>query len=134
MRRTRIFELKNMAAAAVIGMAAFAGDSAMAQVAPTASEAAAYTGLHDAAHQGNVAKIEQLAASKADLNTRDSNGRTQLHVASFAEQRDAIRALVKAGANLQLTDRQGNTPLQLATPRGYTEMVEMLSATAPASK
>ena len=235
MRGTRFFELKNIATAAVIGMAAFAGSPAMAQVAPTASEAAAYTGLHAAAQKGDVAKIDQLAASNADLNARDSNGRTPLHVASFAKQRDAIRALVKAGANinlldkdrydgvtiasvaddeetlrvllslgasaklvtsrydgtaliaaahlghdgvvkqliaagapldhvnnlhwtaaieavvlgrggarhqetlralikaganLQLTDRQGNTPLQLATARGYTEMVKMLSAPA----
>jgi ankyrin repeat protein len=37
-------------------------------------------------------------------------------------------ALVDAGANLQLADRQGHTPLQLATARGYGAMVEKLRA------
>ena len=77
----------------------------MAQVAPTASEAAAYSGLHAAAQQGDVAKIERLAASKADLNVRDGNGRTPLHVASFAKQRHAIHALVMAGADIHLLDK-----------------------------
>ena len=37
-----------------------------------------------------------------------------------------LKALIDAGANLQLADRQGNTPLQLARSRGYGEMVQML--------
>ena len=103
---------------------------AAAQVAPDATEVAAYKGLHAAAHKGDVAQIEKLAAAKSDmkaeLDARDGNGRTPLHVATFAKQQGAIRALVKAGANLQLADRQGNRPLQLAKSRGYGEMVQML--------
>jgi len=37
-----------------------------------------------------------------------------------------LQALVKAGASQALTDRQGNTPLQLARQRGYDAMVQML--------
>jgi ankyrin repeat protein len=70
-----------------------------AQVAPSAAEVAAYQGLHAAAVQGDVAKIERLAAAKADLNARDSRGRTPLHAATFARQRAAVRALVQAGAD-----------------------------------
>jgi hypothetical protein len=75
----------------------FAGQ---AQVAPGATEAAGYTGLHAAAHQGDVAKIQRLVASGAALNATDGYGRTPLHVATFARQREAVRALVKAGADL----------------------------------
>jgi len=39
-----------------------------------------------------------------------------------------LKALIDAKANLQLKDRQGQTPLQLARSRGYTEMVRMLEA------
>jgi uncharacterized protein len=39
-----------------------------------------------------------------------------------------LRALIDAGANLQLADREGRTPLQLAKARGYAEMVRMLEA------
>jgi ankyrin repeat protein len=36
--------------------------------------------------------------------------------------------LVTAGANTQLTDRSGRTPLQLARASGYAEMVKRLEA------
>ena len=37
-----------------------------------------------------------------------------------------LQALLQAGASHALTDRQGNTPLQLARQRGYAEMVQLL--------
>ena len=79
---------------------AFGCVGAMAQVAPSAAEAAAYTGLHMAAHKGDVAKIQRLVASGATPNTTDSQGRTPLHVATFARKREAVRALMNAGADL----------------------------------
>lgn len=79
---------------------AFGGITAQAQVAPSAAEAAAYTGLHAAAHKGDVAKVQRLVASGAALNATDAYGRTPLHVATFTRQREAIRALAKAGADL----------------------------------
>jgi len=73
---------------------------AHAQTAPSAAEAAAYTGLHAAAQRGDAAAIRRLAASdRAALDSRDRNGRTPLHVATFARHGDAVRALVAAGAN-----------------------------------
>ena len=39
-----------------------------------------------------------------------------------------LQALVQAGANLALTDRQGQTPLQLARSRGFTAMVKLLDS------
>ena len=77
---------------------------AAAQTGPNLVEIAQYQGLHAAAQQGDVTQIEKLAALKTALNARDGNGRTPLHVATFARQRDAIRALVKAGADINLLD------------------------------
>ena len=77
-----------------------AQSTAQAQVGPTATEAAAYAGLHAAAWQGDVPAIERgAAASRAALEARDAQGRTPLHVATFARQRAAVKALLRAGAD-----------------------------------
>jgi ankyrin repeat protein len=81
----------------VVGLAATQHSGA--QVAPSATEAAAYRGLHAAALRGDLAKIERLATAKADLNARDASGRTPLHVATFARQSASVRALILAGAD-----------------------------------
>jgi uncharacterized protein len=83
---------------------AFAG-TASAQVAPSATEIAAYTGLFAAAARGDAAEISRLAASGADVNVREAYGRTPLHVATFGRHRDAIGALAKARADLNAKER-----------------------------
>ena len=70
-----------------------------AQVPPTATEAAAYQGLHAAAQRGDLAAIQRLAVDKAALEARDKAGRTPLHVATFARQGRAVQALLQAGAD-----------------------------------
>ena len=134
MRRTHFFELKNIATTAVIGIAAASCGPVMAQVAPSASEAAAYTGLHAAAQKGDIAKIEKLATAKADLNARDGNGRTPLHVASFAKQRDAIRALVKAGADINLLDKDRYDGVTIASVADDEETLRVLLALGASAK
>ena len=72
---------------------------AAAQVPPSPAEVAAYTGLHAAAHRGDVAALTRLVTlSRTGLETLDGQGRTPLHVAAFARQRDAVTALLKLGA------------------------------------
>jgi ankyrin repeat protein len=80
--------------------------AARAQVPPSASEVAAYRGLHAAAQQGDVATLQRLlrSASPAEREARDGNGRTPLHVAAFARQREALRLLLAAGAHTAALD------------------------------
>ena len=78
-----------------------------AQVGPSAAQAARYQGLHAAAHHGDLAALERLLAARpeaATLNARDGHGRTAVHVAAFARQREALRRLARAGADLQLLE------------------------------
>lgn len=79
---------------------------ATAQVPPSATEAQAYTGLHQAAWRGDLPALQRLLAQAQGkgLDARDSYGRTPLHVAAFARQRDAIRLLAQAGASLNLLE------------------------------
>jgi uncharacterized protein len=78
---------------------------ALAQVAPGAGEIAAYAGMFAAAASGDAAQINRLAADGADVNAREAYGRTPLHVATFGRHRDAITALAKARADLNLRER-----------------------------
>ncbi len=126
MRNTPRLTLKKMAAAAALGVAAITATSALAQVAPTATEAAAYTGLHAAAQKGDAAKITRLAAAGASLNARDGNGRTPLHVAAFARQREALRALVRAGADINLLDKDRYDGVTIASVADDEETLRVL--------
>ncbi len=72
--------------------------AALAQVPPSSREAAAYDGLHAAAWAGDVGRITQLLGQGADVEARDKNGRTPLHVAAFASHEDAARALIAGGS------------------------------------
>ncbi len=99
--------MKRAGLAAAIGFAVMAlvtllGPAA-AQVAPGTGQAARYTGLHAAAHRGDLAALDRLLAARPDaavLNARDAHGRTPVHVAAFARQREALRRLARAGADL----------------------------------
>jgi ankyrin repeat protein len=89
------------------------------------------TALIAAAHLGHAGVVRQLIAAGAPLDHVNN-----LHWTATIESivlgdggrrhQDTLRALIDAGANLQLADREGRTPLQLAKGRGYAEMVKML--------
>ena len=89
------------------------------------------TALIAAAHLGHAGVVRQLIAAGAPLDHVNN-----LHWTALIESivlgdggprhQATLKALVDAKANLQLTDRDGRTPLQLAKSRGYAEMVKML--------
>ena len=75
--------------------------------------------------------VRQLIAAGAPLNLVNNLNWTAVIESIVlgnggARHQATLKALISAGASLTLTDRQGNTPLQLAKSRGYGEMVKML--------
>jgi len=108
--------------------------STQAQVPPGASEINRYAGPHAAAQKGDVAAIEKLIASRADLNARDGHGRTPLHVATFARQREAIRALVKAGTNLNLLENDRYDAVTIAAVADDEETLRLLLSLGASAK
>ncbi|MFY0613573.1 MAG: ankyrin repeat domain-containing protein [Hyphomicrobiaceae bacterium] len=76
----------------------------LSQTAPTATEAAAYNGLHAATWNNNLAEMRRLLASGADKEARDGNGRTPLHVAAFRSHDNAVATLIEAGADSDALD------------------------------
>ena len=97
-----------------------------AQIAPSATEVARYTGLHAAAQRGDVSFIKAKPHSKDALNATDNYGRTPLHVATFAKQRDAIRALVKADADLNRLEKDRYDAVTIASVADDEETLRVL--------
>jgi uncharacterized protein len=89
------------------------------------------TALIAAAHLGHAEVVKILIAAGAPLDHVNNLGWTALiesivlgdggprHLAT-------LQALVAAGANVNLPDRQRRTPLALAKSRGYRSMIEVL--------
>ena len=85
--------------AGVFGLAVV-NTGAVAQVAPSAAEAQGYQGLQQAAARGDLPRLKALIAAGADLEARDARGRTAVHIATHARQRESLRVLAQAGAAL----------------------------------
>ena len=121
-----VLPLKHPVLALACVLAGLVAAPAVGQVAPSPADVAAYQGLHAAAHRGDVTQIEKLAASKTGLDARDGNGRTPLHVATFARQTGAIRALVKAGADIGLLDKDRYDGVTIASVADDEETLRVL--------
>ena len=126
--------LPHLLLAALCALGALSAGPATAQVAPSAQQAAAYTGLHGAAHRGDTAALEKLIAARADLNARDAYGRTPVHVATFARQRDALRTLSKAGAQLELLENDRYDAVTIAAVADDDETLRVLLGLGASAK
>ena len=114
--------------------AAFAAHSASAQVPPTQTEVARYSGLHAAAHRGQAARIQTLMASGGNVNARDAHGRTPLHIATFARQHDAIRALARAGADLGALENDRYDAVTIAAVANDEDTLQLLLSLGASAK
>ena len=96
-----------------------------AQIAPSKSEIAAYTGLLAATAKGDTANIKKLVAGGADINTRDSYGRTPVMVAAHLKDHKTALALIKLGANLNLLEHDDYDVLTISGVIDDVKMVEL---------
>jgi len=94
MRKSMNLKILAPAVAIVLFSSGWLTTSGLAQVPPSASEISEYDGLHAAAHENDTAAIEKALAIGADLESRDSFGRTPVLVAAHASAYDAVRRLV----------------------------------------
>lgn len=91
------------------------------------------TALIAAAHLGHVEIAKTLIKSGAPLDHVNNLNWTAL-IESIVlgdggeDHILTLKALVDAGANVNIADGSGNTPLTLAKRNGYKEMVEILTA------
>ena len=89
------------------------------------------TALIAAAHLGHAEIVRMLIAAGAPLDHVNNLKWTAL-IESIVlgdggrNHTETLRALVEAGANVNIPDANGATPLRLARDRGYREMVVIL--------
>ncbi|MFT5438969.1 MAG: ankyrin repeat protein [Alphaproteobacteria bacterium] len=91
------------------------------------------TALIAAAHLGHVEIVKTLIAAKAPLNHVNNLAWTALIEAIVLgdggeNHLACVKALVGAGADVNLPDGEGKTPLALARARGYQAIEEVLKA------
>jgi ankyrin repeat protein len=89
------------------------------------------TALIAAAHLGHAEVCEELVRARAPLDHVNNLGWTALIEAIVLgdggpRHQATVDVLIKAGADLNLPDRKGNTPLALARQKGYTQIAEKL--------
>ena len=89
------------------------------------------TGLIRAADRGHVEIIEELLKTDIEIDHINRLGWTALLEAIIlgdggARHTEVVRQLVEAGADVNLADGQGVTPLVHARQRGYAEIAGIL--------
>lgn len=90
------------------------------------------TSLRCAAYKGHDEMIKELLGWGADLNFVDASGKAALHHVCTARLMipiwhiNTVLTLLEAGADPDLVDESGQTPLQLATDEVFERVMELL--------
>lgn len=92
---------------------------------PTWSDDQGKTILHWAAENGREAVLLETLKYNADVNQRDSAGRTALQECAGLSEK-GIAALLDAGTDMNIQDREGKTALHLAIERKNQTMITQI--------
>lgn len=104
-------------------------DRALGEGTPSSSESSGAVGLHEAVLEGDLEAVQRYIETGSDLNVREpAGGSSPLITAATFGRTDAARALIEAGADLDLQNNDGSTALITAAFFCRTEIVEALLA------
>ena len=81
-----------------------------------------------AAHYGDADKVQEIISSGVDVNERDYEKSTPLHIAAAEGHLQTAQVLVISGASVDIRDYNGYTPLYLAGRADNLRVVQMLAA------
>ena len=88
--------------------------------------AASRAPLADAAEKMDRATIRALLTQHVNVNAPQIDGMTALHWATYQDDVEFTKLLVRAGANVKAANRYGVTPLSLACTNGNGAIVDVL--------
>ena len=91
--------------------------------------------LREAIREGDIEAVQQHLAAGADVNAKDEEGLTPLHLAASWGHKEIAELLIDNGADVNAKDDGGWVPLSRAAMRagisgyrGHKEIVELLIA------
>ncbi|MBB3462019.1 ankyrin repeat domain-containing protein [Rhizobium sp. BK377] len=84
--------------------------------------------LHDAARDGNVERVKQLADQGANLSEPDDTGEPALLIAALSGKADVVTLLLDRGCDIEIRNKGGLTALHAAAYGGHLDIVELLVA------
>ncbi len=81
--------------------------------------------LIKAAEVGDTPTVLKLLEQGANINGRDSQGRTAAMAATHGNQVDTLRALIKAGADINIRDNHLDNPFLYAGAEGLLDILKL---------
>ena len=82
--------------------------------------------LIEAVKRHDAEAVGALLAQQVEVNTAEADGSTALHWATYADDLETARRLIRAGAQVSAADDHGVTPLSLACTNGSAALVTTL--------
>jgi RNA polymerase sigma-70 factor (ECF subfamily) len=87
-----------------------------------------YTTFDAAAKNGQLDLLEQMLVDGVEINAKDAGGRTLLHWAVENDHTEAVRLLLKYGADRAIMDRSRKTAYQLAKKRSNPKVLRLFES------
>ena len=86
------------------------------------------TALHLGVQTGNFEFVKILIDAGAEIDSMDGkSGKTPLYFAAELNRDHVVRLLLENGANVNIPNYSGNTPMSVANAKGYyTQVVNLL--------
>jgi len=82
--------------------------------------------IHEAVRNGETETVKRLIENGADVNARDYQHETPLHIASGRGNTEIAQLLIDKGADVNAQDDKQATPLHVAAHNGNIEVAEIL--------
>jgi ankyrin repeat protein/L-ascorbate metabolism protein UlaG (beta-lactamase superfamily) len=85
--------------------------------------------IHNAAAQGDLARVRAILAEAPDAGQeKDERNDTPLHLAAVNGHVEVVRLLLDSGVPVWIGDNEESSALDVASSRGHTDVVELLIA------